>query len=205
MKVDPRTNDILVDGEPLGESEPSVYVMVNKPTGVISDQDVSGRHRAVRDLVPLEGHLYSVGRLDLRSEGLILLTNDGNLAHKLTHPRYEHPKTYQVLVKDMPSEDVLASWRRGVILEGRRTAQAEVRVLKKEGHNTWLEIVLREGRKRQIRRVAAMLGHPAMRVIRVGLGPLVLGDLQPGAWRRLKPEEVKALSKVREARRRPRK
>jgi pseudouridine synthase len=205
MKVNPRTDDILLDGEPLGEPEPLVYVMVNKPVGVISDHDVSGQHRAVRDLVPLDGHLYTVGRLDLGSEGLILMTNDGDLAHKLTHPRYEHPKTYRVLVQGMPSEDVLVSWRRGVILEGQKTAQAHVRILKKEGHNTWLEIVLREGRKRQIRRVAAILGHPAMRVIRVGLGPLELGDLQPGTWRHLKPGEVKALSKVRESRLRHRK
>jgi 23S rRNA pseudouridine2605 synthase len=204
-KADPVRDEIFLDGERLGSPEAPVYIMVHKPVWVISDEDVSGRHRAVRDMVPVPGHLYTVGRLDLRSEGLILLTNDGELTNKLTHPRYEHPKTYHVLVSGMPSEDVLAAWRRGVILEGQKTAPAQVRILRKEGRDTWLEITLREGRKRQIREMTALLGHQGQRVIRVKLGPLELGDLQPGAWRHLKPEEVRALAQVRESPRRRRK
>jgi len=201
-KADPTRDEIVVDGERLSEPEPLVYVMVNKPAGVISDEDVAEEHQTVRDMVSLPGHLYTVGRLDLRSEGLILLTNDGELTNKLTHPRYEHPKIYHVLAQGAPSGDVLATWQRGVILEGQKTAPAQVRVIKKEGRNTWLEVTLREGRKRQIRKAAALLGHPALRVIRVGLGPLTLGNLRPGAWRHLRPDEVAALLHVRESRRR---
>jgi 23S rRNA pseudouridine2605 synthase len=204
-KADPARDEVLLDGERLGRAEAPVYIMVHKPAWIISDEDVGGRHPAVRDLVPVPGHLYTVGRLDLQSEGLILLTNDGDLTHKLTHPRYERPKTYHVLVQGAPTEEVLATWRRGVILEGRKTVPAQIRVLRKEGHDTWLEMILREGRKRQIRRVAALLGHPALRVIRVGLGPLKLDNLPAGAWRHLSRDEVEALSEIRESRRRHRK
>ena len=199
LRVDPARDEIRVDGVRLPGGEGLVYVMVNKPRYVISDEDPRGEHQSVRDLVPLPGRLYSVGRLDLESEGLVLLTNDGDLAHKLTHPRYEHSKTYHVLVEGSPSEKTLDAWRRGVILDGRRTAPAEVRRLGKEKGAVWLEAVIREGRKRQIRRVAAMLGHPVRRLIRVGLGPLELGDLEPGAWRQLSAEEAAALRSIRES------
>jgi len=148
--------------------------------------------------VPLEGHLFPVGRLDLRSEGLILLTDDGKLAHRLTHPRYEHEKEYRALVEGEPDEAVLNKWRQGVFLDGRRTAPAEVTVVGREKgktwlHVTWLKVILREGRKRQIRRTAAMLGHPVHRLIRVRIGSLHLGDLKPGHWRTLTESEVEAL------------
>lgn len=203
-KVDPTCDDIQVDGERLPPTGPLVYVMVHKPRGVISDEDVGGRRQAVRDLVPLPGHLYVVGRLDLNSEGLILLTNDGDLTHKLTHPRYEHPKVYHVLVQGTPTKEALTAWRRGVILDDHRTAPAQVGILKKEKGDTWVEVTLREGRKRQIRRVASMVGYPARRVIRVQMGPLMLGDLPLGAWRRLTPEEVEALGVIRTSRPRKR-
>jgi pseudouridine synthase len=166
---------------------------------VLSDEgDGSGRLTTVLDLVPLEGHLFPVGRLDLRSEGLILLTDDGKLTHRLTHPRYEHEKEYRALVEGQPDEAVLNKWRQGVFLDGRRTAPAEVTVARREKgktwlHVTWLRVVLREGRKRQIRRTAAMLGHPVHRLIRVRIGSLHLGDLKPGQWRTLSEAEVEAL------------
>ena len=134
-----------------------------------------------------------VGRLDLRSEGLILLTNDGDLTYRLTHPSFGHEKEYRELVEGLPSEATLKKWRRGVFLDGQRTATAEVSVVERKKGNTWLRVVLREGRKRQIRRVAAMLGHPVQRLIRVRIGPLRLGGMKPGQWRRLSDTEVKAL------------
>jgi 23S rRNA pseudouridine2605 synthase len=194
QKADPDRDRITVDGKPVQVEQRRTYVAVHKPRGVLSDEgDGSGRLSSVRDLVELPGRLFPVGRLDLRSEGLILLTDDGALAHRLTHPRFEHPKEYHVYVEGHPDDEMLRRWREGVFLDGRRTAPAAVSVLRGERDHTWLRVVLREGRKRQIRRVAAMLGHPVRRLIRVRIGPLRLGDLKPGKWRRLTGAEVRAL------------
>jgi 23S rRNA pseudouridine2605 synthase len=193
QQIDPSVDKVRVDSEPLPQPEPPIYVVVNKPPGVISDEDVSGERPTVRDLVPLDAYLYPVGRLDMNSEGLILLTNDGDLAHRLAHPRYQHSKTYHVLVEGRPDAGTLAAWRGGVMLDGRRTAPAKVKVLQRQADATWLQIELREGRKRQIRRVAASLGHPVRRLIRTHIGTLALGDLEPGQWRRLSDDEVRAL------------
>jgi 23S rRNA pseudouridine2605 synthase len=197
MKADPQRDDIRVDGARLHLPDSYDYIMLNKPRDVISDEDVGGNWPAARELIPLGGYLYPVGRLDIKSEGLMLFTNDGDLAHRLTHPRYEHPKTYHVLVEGTPSEKTLDVWRRGLVLDGQRTAPAEARVMRKTRDGALLEVTLREGRKRQIRRVAAALGHPVMTLQRVALGPLQLGDLAPGAWRRLTDEEVAALRAIR--------
>ena len=194
QKADPDRDRITVDGNTIQVARRHVYVALHKPRGVLSDEgDEAGRFSTVRDLVGLPGRLFAVGRLDLQSEGLLLLTDDGDLANRLTHPRYEHAKEYQVDVEGQPDEETLKRWRRGVFLDGRRTAPAEVAVLQSERDHTWLRVVMREGRKRQVRHVAAMLGHPVRRLIRVRLGPLDLGDLKPGEWRKLTDAEVKAL------------
>ncbi len=197
QKADPQRDNIEVDGRPVRTPSKLTYVALHKPRGVLSDEgDGTGRLPTVRDLVPLPGHLFPVGRLDLRSEGLVLLTDDGELAHRLTHPRYEHEKEYHVLVEGRPGDQVLARWRKGVFLDGRRTASARVERMREEKGNTWLRVVLREGRKRQIRRVGAMLGHPVHRLIRVRIGPLRLGNLKPGEWRQLTKNEIKALKRT---------
>jgi len=194
QKADPHRDRITLDGKPVQVKRRYTYVVLHKPRGVLSDEgDGSGRLSTVRDLVSLPGRLFPVGRLDLRSEGLMLLTDDGDLTYRLTHPRFGHEKEYRVLVEGEPDEATLKRWRRGVFLDGKRTALAEVTVAGREKGATWLRVTLREGRKRQIRRVAAMLGHPAQRVIRVRIGPLRLGDLKPGQWRRLTGAEVSAL------------
>lgn len=199
MSADPHRDDILVDGERLKLPESFDYFMLNKPKGVISDEDVSGNHQSARDLIPVEGHLYPVGRLDLGSEGLMLFTNDGALAHRLTHPRYDHPKTYQVLLDGNVQEETLDRWRHGIVIEGKRTRPAHVDKIRKSRSGTLLEVTLREGRKRQIRKVASTLGHTVISLTRTKLGPLELGDLPVGAWRRLTIEEVAALEMVRDA------
>jgi 23S rRNA pseudouridine2605 synthase len=194
QKADLVRDHITVDGKLVQVKRRRTYIALHKPQGILSDEgDGSGRLSTVRDLVSLPGRLFPVGRLDLRSEGLILLTDDGELAHRLTHPRYEHAKEYHVYVEGRPDDRTLEQWRRGVFLDGRRTAPADVSVLRHERDYTWLRVMLREGRKRQIRRVAAMLGHPVHRLIRVRIGPLHLGDLKPGRWRRLTNAEVRAL------------
>jgi len=196
QKVDPHRQQVVVDGQRLPRREPPVYVAVHKPPGVLSvSQDDRGR-RTVRDLVPLPGHLYPVGRLDATSEGLVLLTNDGELANLLTHPRYEHAKEYRVQVQGQVADATISKWESGVYLDGRRTARARVTRLQADKDTTWLRIVMHEGRKRQIRRVALLLGHPVQRLIRERIGPLQLGQLRPGQWRHLSAEEVKALRRT---------
>ncbi len=194
QKADPERDRITVDGRPLRLKREFTYIALNKPPGVLSDEgDSTGRLPTVRELVDLPGHLFPVGRLDLRSEGLVLLTDDGDLAFRLSHPRFGHEREYHVLVEGRPDEQVLEKWRQGVLLEGRPTAPAVVSVLQQEKERTWLRVVLREGRKRQVRRVAAMLGHPVYRLIRVRIGPVRLEGLPPGRWRHLSPGEVRAL------------
>jgi len=199
QRADPEKDDIRVDGQRLALPQSYMYIMLNKPRGVISDEDVGGNWPPARDLIPIEGHLYPVGRLDVQSEGLMLFTDDGQLAHRLTHPRYEHTKTYHVLVDGKPSEQALDQWRRGMRLDEKTTNPAGVQVLRKTREGTLLEVIMSEGRKRQIRRVAARLGHPALEIKRMKIGPLELGDLPSGAWRRLTDEEVASLQALRNA------
>ena len=193
QKVDPTRQRVIVDGQPLTMTEPPMYIAIHKPRGILAvSQDDRGR-RTVRDLIPLPGHLYPVGRLDAPSEGLMLLTNDGELANRLMHPRYEHAKEYHVSVAGHPNDRTLEQWRRGVILDGEKTAPADVSVLRRERDDTWLRVVMREGRKRQVRQVGVLLGHPVRRLIRVRIGSLQLGTLKPGEWRHLSRKEIAAL------------
>lgn len=193
-KADPDHDRIEVDGEPL-EFEKPIYIMLNKPRGVLSstEDDLDEGRPTVRDLVGVEGHIYPVGRLDKNSQGLILLTNDGHLAHRLTHPRYEHDKIYDVVVEGHPSSETLKAWREGLLLRGKMTAPAGVKILRRDQDTTQLRIKMREGRKRQIRRVGALLGHPVLHLFRRQIGPQEIGELPEGEWRHLQDEEVKAL------------
>lgn len=193
-KADPRRDRILVDGQPLKLPDAPVYIALYKPRGVLSAVTSPDPRPTVRDLVDFPGHLYPVGRLDVDSEGLILLTSDGELANRLTHPRYGHEKEYRVLVARRPDEAQLEAWRRGVVLEdGYRTAPAEVRLDGYFGKGAWLRVVLREGRKRQIREMGAQIGLPVVKIIRVRIGSLRLGNLKPREWRHLTEDEVAAL------------
>lgn len=193
-KADATKDTITVDGTAIPRRAPFVYIALHKPREVLSDVDQKDDRQTVRDLVPVPGHLFSVGRLDFDSEGLILLTNDGDLANKLTHPRYGHEKEYRVLVDSRPDAEQLATWRRGVVLEdGHRTSPAQVYIESQAGKGIWLRVVLREGRKRQIREVGKQIGLPVARILRVRIGSLLLGELKPGEWRYLSKDEVRQL------------
>ena len=192
-KADPAQDTITIDGRRVKFDVAPIYVMLNKPAGIVTTNEDEFGRKTVRDMIPLEGHLYPVGRLDADSEGLVLLTNDGDLANALTHPRYGHAKEYVVLVEDQPSDNTLNTWRRGVMLDGQLTAPVRVEVISMERGQTWLRVIMHEGRKRQIREVAGMLGHHVKYLKRVRLGPLELGDLKLGHWRYLTPPEVRAL------------
>jgi len=179
---------VEVDGRPVAPEPREVWAL-NKPAGVVSTAREPGRRRAVTDLVASELRLYPVGRLDADSTGLILLTNDGELANRLTHPRYGVPKTYRVSVARPPGEGEIEELRAGVGLDDGPTATAEVERWGERG----LEITIREGRKRQVRRMAEAVGHQVEALTRIRIGPLELGDLRPGEARRLSPDEVDSL------------
>jgi len=194
-------DEVRVDGRLLAPLEEKVYIALHKPLGYLSDRSVVGA-KTVFDLVRLPQRLFAVGRLDKDTSGLILLTNDGAFAHRLAHPRFEHEKEYHALVAGRPDEATLARWRGGVWLDGeqRPTAPADVCVIHPQPplpgdqpDATWLRIVMREGRKRQIRRVAKLLGHPVLQLVRVRIGCVALGQLKSGQWRRLTDAEVAAL------------
>ncbi len=198
LKVDPRRDEIWVDGRPLPQPvEKPVYIILNKPRNILSaTRDHRGR-QTVLDLVDVPERVYPVGRLDLDSEGLILLTNDGELTQKLTHPSRHIEKEYQVLVAGLLDAQTLARWRQGGIeVDGKAVAPAGVERMKIEKNNTWLKIILTEGRKRQIREVAKTLGHPVKSLKRVRIGPIKLGQLQPGRWRPLTAREVTRLKQA---------
>ncbi len=215
VRVDPTRARIRVDGELIATQEPRRYLMLHKPPGYLSVMDDPRARSDLGDLVPDAQHLFPVGRLDLNSEGLVLLTNDGELANQLMHPRYEHPKTYLALVDGRPAEHDLRKLRQGIDLEADRTAPAEVELVEgwprelqgewwrkgitpdaKDASKpppVWVRVTLREGKKRQVRRMFSAIGYAVTRLIRVGLGPLRLGRLPPGKSRPLTPAEVHAL------------
>lgn len=194
-RADPNVDDVRVDGERLKISAPRLYIMLNKPMGVVTA--VTPQHQetrqTVRDLIPLEGHLYPAGRLDADSEGLVLMTNDGDLAERLTHPRYQKAKVYEVTVLGRISDEALEIWSRGVMLDDGMTLPVQIKVLSRDSHTSKLQITMTEGRKRQIRRVANTLGYPVQRLVRTHFATLSLGDLRPGEWRHLTESEVAAL------------
>ncbi|MFZ5908549.1 MAG: pseudouridine synthase [Chloroflexota bacterium] len=195
-KADVGSDKIVVDGKPVAVTTRFTYVALHKPRNVLStvEAEPGDNRKTVRDLVELPERLYPVGRLDFDSEGLILMTNDGDLANRLTHPRYGHEKEYRVLLARRPDEAQLETWRRGVMLEdGYRTAPAQVRFESTSGKGAWVRIVMGEGRKRQIREIGFLLGLPVVRIVRVRIGTLRLGNLKARQWRYLTNEEVSSL------------
>lgn len=186
---------------------PDQTIAFNKPYGVLPCfTDPDGRP-TLADYVTIPG-VYAAGRLDLDSEGLLLLTSDGTLAHHITDPQHKLPKVYLAQVERKPNEEALEQLRIGVVLNGKKTRPAEVRLLpddpqlpdrpvpirfRKNVSTAWVEITLREGLNRQVRRMTAAVGHPTLRLIRVAIGPIVLGDLQPGHWRKLTNKEIEQI------------
>ncbi|MEA5516120.1 pseudouridine synthase [Nodularia sp. UHCC 0506] len=204
QKVDPKKDTISVDGQPVSTQQrpPLTYLLLHKPGGVVSTcHDPQGRKTVLHLLPPelrLGSGLHPVGRLDAESTGALILTNDGDLTFGLTHPSHSIPKTYQVLVKGHPSNAVLKMWSQGVVLEGRKTRPATIRFVETIAKNTHLEIVLKEGRNRQIRRVAQQLGYPVVKLHRTSIGPIQLQMpnkpfLHEGNYRSLQDAEVRFL------------
>lgn len=193
-QVNPAVDCVQVDGRLVHLSQRRVYIALHKPAGYVTTvSDPQGRPTVLSLLSGVRERVYPVGRLDLESEGLLLLTNDGELAHLLTHPRYHIPRIYRVWVEGVPSDETLRVFSRGILLEDGVTAPARAELIKKTTSSAVLEITLHEGKKRQVRRMCAALGHPVRRLVRIAFGPLTLGDLPPGRWRYLTSGEVSAL------------
>ena len=196
-RVDPDVDVVEIDGHPVGIKPGLVHYLLNKPAGVVTTaKDTHGRETVV-DLVPDEPRVFPVGRLDYDTEGLLLITNDGELAHRLTHPRYGVEKEYMAEVAGGPvSNGAIRRLREGVELEDGLTAPAQVARLEPNV----LRITIHEGRNRQVRRMCEAVGHPVTRLVRSRIGPLVDRLLKPGEWRQLEPAEVRALANAAQAR-----
>lgn len=196
-KVDPAADAIKVDGKRIAAAPAhATWILLHKPRGVVTTMSDPQGRPTVRDLLrPAGVRVFPVGRLDYDSEGLLLLTDDGDLARDLMHPSSGVEKTYRVKVKGMPDPAAIRRVARGMILDGRPTGPARVRVVKR-GDNPWLTVTIAEGRRRQVRRMLEAAGHPVLRLKRVAYGGVVLGDLAPGRTRRLRPEEVAGLERA---------
>ena len=190
-KANPISDQILVDGRDLPKKLNHKVFLLNKPYGVISScQDNHGR-KTILSLIPLHLRrgMHPVGRLDYESRGAILLTNNGDLTLRLTHPKYSHTKTYLVWVSGQPSLSMLDNWRRGILLDGKITMPAKIEVLNKVNYKTLLKVILKEGRNRQIRRVANLIGHPVLDLQRISISNINLNGLEEGKWRELHSKE----------------
>lgn len=196
-KADPHRDKIAVDDRPLRAAEHLVYLMLHKPVGFVTTlSDPQGRP-TVRDLLrDVRERVFPVGRLDYHSAGLLLLTNDGELAQRLMHPKHGVRKMYQVKVKGVPAPEALRALEGGVDLPEGRTAPAQVRIVGSRNDKTWLELTISEGKRRQIRRMCETVGHPVEKLVRVRLGPLKLGKLRVGSFRELTGDEVLKLQKA---------
>jgi pseudouridine synthase len=196
-KVDPDVDEVRVDGEICRIKMKPVYIIMNKPKGVLTTvKDPFGRPTIIDLLAGVKERVFPVGRLDKDTEGLLIITNDGELSYKLTHPKHQVDKTYIAKVLGIPDEKDIKRLRKGIFLEDGKTAPAKVRILKKGKNFAVLEIIIHEGRKRQVRRMCESIGHPVLTLKRTRIGNLTLRGLAPGGWRYMTEEEVNYLKNL---------
>ena len=196
-KADASGDDIRVDGRRVKVAEYHRYLLLNKPRGYVTTRSDPERRPTVLDLIDgVREYVYPVGRLDFESEGLLILTNDGDLAARLTHPRHGVSRIYEARVLGLPDARDLARLARGVVIEGRRTAPADVKLTRSKAGHAALAITVREGRNRQVRKMCDAIGHPVTHLKRVAIGPIQDARLKPGQWRELTEAEVERLRKA---------
>jgi 23S rRNA pseudouridine2605 synthase len=208
-KADPKNDHVKVDGKLITRAEEHRYILLYKPKEVMTTvDDPQGRKTVIQLVKGVRERIYPIGRLDFHSEGLILLTNDGDLAFKVSHPKHGSVKTYHVKVRGIPEERLVDKLQRGITIDGKRTLPCEIERMKTTGRatgrsddegNSWFEVRLREGRTQQIRKMFQAVGHPVSKLRRVAIGPISDPQLGPGDWRELTPREVKMLATNQEA------
>ncbi|HEX4566144.1 MAG TPA: pseudouridine synthase [Vicinamibacterales bacterium] len=200
-KADPEADEIKVDGRRIHAQKRKRYVLLNKPRGYITSRSDPEQRPTVLDLLRgVKEYVYPVGRLDYDSEGLLILTNDGELAARLTHPRHEVDKVYHARVRGIPDDHAIERLQKGVTIDGRRTAAAKARFVdpphKRTGAQTTIELAIHEGRQRQVRKMFDAIGHPVVRLKRVRIGPIEDPEIPLGHWRELTPQEVEKLQRA---------
>ena len=189
---------VTVDGQVVKPEKNKYYILLNKPSGVLSSvKDDRGRDCVVNLIEGIDARLYPVGRLDYDTTGLLLLTNDGDFMQKVTHPSFEIWKTYRAVVKGVPTETDVKRFAEGLMLDDGKTLPAVLDVVGYKGNNAIVEVSIREGRNRQVRRMMERIGHPVNSLTRISFGSLELGDLKPGKWRHVRPEEIARLTEDR--------
>lgn len=197
VRINPEKDKVKVDGKKINYIPQKIYIVLNKPQGyLVTLKDQFGRPTVFSFLVGIKERIFPVGRLDRDSRGLLLLTNDGELAAKLSHPRYEVDKVYLVKTKGIPKEKDLERIRKGVLLNGKKTAPAEIKRMSQSGNRALFRVVIHEGRKREIRRLFQIIGVEVVDLQRIQFGPLSLGNLREGEWRKLEPKEIRKLKAI---------
>lgn len=193
-----KNEKVTVDGQVVKPEKNKYYILLNKPSGVLSSvKDDRGRDCVVNLIEGVDARLYPVGRLDYDTTGLLLLTNDGDFMQKVTHPSFEIWKTYRAVVKGVPTETDVKRFAEGLMLDDGKTLPAVLDVVGYKGNNAIVEVSIREGRNRQVRRMMERIGHPVNSLTRISFGSLELGDLKPGKWRHVRPEEIARLTEDR--------
>jgi 23S rRNA pseudouridine2605 synthase len=194
VKVIPGRDIVAVEGKDIKPENKKVYILLNKPEGYITTADEQFGRPSVMDLIKdVKQRVFPVGRLDMDTSGLLILTNDGDFAYKLTHPKHNVRKKYIAEVKGIPDGSKLNKFRKGLTIDGTLTAHAEIRIVSSRGKFSILEIVIHEGRNRQVRKMCAEIGHPVVSLKRIEIGRLGINDLPEGKWRYLKKEELKLI------------
>ncbi|SCG83345.1 ribosomal large subunit pseudouridine synthase B [Proteiniborus sp. DW1] len=196
-KIDPLQDIVTVDGKRIRDREKKVYIMMNKPKGYVTTVSDEFNRKTVLDLVKdIKERVYPIGRLDFDTSGLLLLTNDGELAYKLIHPKFEVVKTYIATIKGRPSEEELERFRHGLEIDGYITSKAEIEILSSIDDKSVVRIKIHEGKNRQIRKMCDKIGHPVTSLKRISIGNLELGTLKKGCWRYLDNDEIEYLKKI---------
>nr|WP_207669183.1 pseudouridine synthase [Natranaerovirga pectinivora] len=195
-KINSEKDVVKYKNKPVGEKEKFIYLLLNKPVGYISSVTDPRKRKTVIDLIKEKERVFPVGRLDYESEGLLIITNDGELTYRLTHPKHHIPKTYMVKVKGFPTDDKLAKLRKGLDLGEYRTSKTDIRIAKKYKNDTVVEVVLYEGKNRQIRKMFDHIGHPVNSLRRIAIGKIEIEDLKVGEYRKLTKEEIKYLKSL---------
>lgn len=196
FKVNPEVDQVLVDNKSVALEERKIYILLNKPTGYVTTVSEQFNRKKVTDLVNVPYRIFPVGRLDYNTSGLLILTNDGELTYKLTHPKFEIQKVYVAKIKDIPTKEKLSEFESGLKIENYITAPAKIKILKEHNDGCIVEITIREGKNRQVRKMCDAIGHPVLELKRVKMGRVHIGNLEVGNWRYFTEREIEYLKQL---------